>query len=318
MTTPAPTSLPFTKEKTFSSYTQDQGQKYASARRDYHPKLYQAVIDHHVSTGGQLDTLIDIGCGPGNVTRSLAPHFAHAIGLDPSEGMLTTARAQAVDTLTSASEPVRFELSTAEELGTTLARNPVQEGSVDLIAAGNAAHWFDLSGFWPAAARVLKPGGTVALWTSGSIKAHPTLPNAEAINRVMEEHRDNELRAYITAGNLIARNSYRDLPLPWTIPMPVPEFPQSAFFRKAWGPSEGPFFAIEGEVDMDTFEKMLATGSPETRWRQDHPDLVGTEKDVLRVMRRKIEQLLQEAGVEKGKERVRGSVDGAILFFKKV
>jgi trans-aconitate 3-methyltransferase len=62
---------------------------------------------------------------------------------------------------------------------------------------------------------------------------------------------------------------------------------------------------------------MLGTGSAETRWRQAHPDLVGTEEDVVRKMRREIERLLWEAGVEKGKERLRGSVAAAILLFKK-
>lgn len=27
------------------------------------------------------------------------------------------------------------------------------------------AHWFDMPKFWAAAAKVLKPGGTVAIWT---------------------------------------------------------------------------------------------------------------------------------------------------------
>ena len=29
------------------------------------------------------------------------------------------------------------------------------------------AHWFDMSKFWVEAAKVVKPGGTVALWTAG-------------------------------------------------------------------------------------------------------------------------------------------------------
>jgi trans-aconitate 3-methyltransferase len=27
------------------------------------------------------------------------------------------------------------------------------------------AHWFDMTKFWAEAAKVVKPGGTVALWT---------------------------------------------------------------------------------------------------------------------------------------------------------
>jgi ubiquinone/menaquinone biosynthesis C-methylase UbiE len=131
------TPVPFPTEKTFSSYNQEQGKAYAQIRRDYHPDLYQTIINHHTSTGGELDTLLDVGCGPGTAARGLAPHFAHVIGLDPSEGMITTARS--VGVVTSTSEPVRFEVSTAEELGGNLSP-PVQDSSVDLITASNAAH----------------------------------------------------------------------------------------------------------------------------------------------------------------------------------
>jgi len=316
MATSIPNAVHATKEKTFSSYNQAQGKKYAQARRDYHPKVYQTVLDHHTSTGGQLDTLLDVGCGPGNATCSLAPHFAHAVGLDPSEGMISTARAADSGVVTSTSEPVRFEISTAEELGTKLSSDPIQDSSIDLITAANAAHWFDISGFWPTAARILKPGGTVALWTSGPVRAHPTLPNATAIDRAMDEHEERHLKPFITPGNLLARDRYVNLPLPWTLPTPIPDFDESTYRRVEWDPAE-PFHAGEPEVDLDMFEKMLATGSAVTRWRQAHPDDVGTERDVLKMMRREIERLLHEAGVEEGKEMVKGTAHGAILLVKK-
>ena len=310
-----PTSNPLTKEKTFSAYNQEQGKNYSQIRRDYHPKVYQAILDHHTSTGGNFDTVLDVGCGPGNVSRSFAPKFAHVIGLDPSKGMIAAAHAESNAVLTSSSEAIRFEQSNAELLGKNLSP-PIEDGSVDLIAAGNAAHWWDMSGFWPAAARVLKPGGTVALWASGAIRAHPTLPNANAIDKAMDELRDKHLAPYLTPGNEIAQNSYIDLPLPWTIDISVPEFDETEFRRVDWDLAE-PFFTGPSETDLDTFEKMLSTGSAQTRWRQAHPEDVGTERDVLRITRREIERLLHEAGVPKGEEKVKGTVHGAILLVKK-
>ena len=313
MSQSAPPPAPFSREKTFSSYNQEQGKAYAQIRRGYHPSLYETIISHHTSTGGQLDTLVDVGCGPGTAAFALAPHFAHVIGLDPSEGMLTTARS--LGGVTSTSEPVRFEFSTAEDLGGNLLP-PVQDSSVDLITAANAAHWFDMSRFWPAAARVLKPGGSVAMWTSGELSTHPSMPNAAAIQDSMNQMQEQHLKPYYVLGNLLTRNRYVDLPLPWTLAQPVPEFDESTFLRKDWDVAET-FFVGELEVDLDTFEKMMGTGSPVTRWREAHPDAVGTERDVVRMLRREIERLLHEAGVEKGKETVKGAMQGVLLVVKK-
>lgn len=152
----------FFQEKTFSTYNAAQGKAYSEFRRDYDPKVYQTIMDHHTSTGGQLDTFLDVGCGPGYATRALAPHFARALGLDPAEGMITTARSLTPE---SSESTVQFAISTCEELGSNLTP-PVADGSVDLITAANAAHWFDMPRFWAAASRVLKPGGTLHIHVS--------------------------------------------------------------------------------------------------------------------------------------------------------
>jgi hypothetical protein len=64
-------------EKTFSSYTKDQGANYAKLRRGYHPNLYKTVIDYHTSSGGKLDTLLDVGCGKDDrVPQFFSPHIS--------------------------------------------------------------------------------------------------------------------------------------------------------------------------------------------------------------------------------------------------
>ena len=57
--------------------------------------------------------------------------------------------------------------------------------------------------------------------------------------------------------------------------------------------------------------------SPVQRWREAHPEAVGTERDVVRTMMNEIERLLHEAGVEKGKEVVKGNLTGVMLMAKK-
>ncbi|VUC31493.1 unnamed protein product [Clonostachys rosea] len=299
------------KEKTFTGYTKEQGKTYAQYRFDYHESVYKTVLDHHSSTGGKFDTLLDLGCGPGQAARALAPRFTNIIGLDPSEGMITTARS-----IPSPDKDIRFEISSAEELGSNL-DPPIADSSVDLITASTCAHWFNMDQFWPRAAKVLKPGGSVAIWVSGEAGPHPDVPNAKAIAAALKKNREENLLPFYEPGNLMAANLYAGLPLPWTIEKPVDEFDESTFLRKEWDGSE-PFYAIPElkEAGMDIFEKVMGTVSSVTRWREAHPDAVG-EKDVVRMLRREIERLLHEAGVEKGEEKLWSLATGVVMVIKK-
>ncbi|OJJ07639.1 hypothetical protein ASPVEDRAFT_117139, partial [Aspergillus versicolor CBS 583.65] len=272
-------------EKTFREYTTDQGKEYAQSRLDYHPKLYDTVINHHKSTGGGLNALLDVGCGPGNVAAALSKHFTHSTGLDPSEGMIQTARS-----ISGKNGAIRFEVSTAEELGSSLSP-PIADGSIDLITAATAAHWFDMPAFWRAAARVLKPGGSVAIWGSGNLRVDPGTPNAAAIQERIDQF-EEEIQPYFLRGNVLTRGLYKELGLPWSVEPAVEGFEEGEFWRKDYENTEE-FLAVGApKVDLVAFERMLGTMSPVTRWREDHPGAEGTEEDVVRKFRRDIERLL--------------------------
>lgn len=305
-------------ETTFRSFSHNQGVNYAQYRRDYHPSLYQTILDHHRSTGGQFNALLDVGCGPGTATRNLAPHFTHAFGVDASEGMIATARL-----LPSLSGNTHFEVSTVEELG----QNPILSsiipaGSVDLITSANAAHWFDMAVFWDQAAKLLKPGGSVALWASGSIMVHPELqPGAAgiqaALGRVFER-----LDGYLLPGNWLTRGLYRDLVMPWMVPGVAGEFEEGSLFRKEWTGmaevDESSMFAVDQPANLKSLELVLGTTSPVVRWREAHPDEAGTESDPVRMMRREMEDALREAGVESLETMLlKGGVEGVLLIVKK-
>ncbi|KAK9370771.1 S-adenosyl-L-methionine-dependent methyltransferase [Lipomyces kononenkoae] len=306
------------EEETFRAYTQTQGKTYATGRPGYSPELFKIIIDHHTSTGGQLDTVVDVGCGTGQATRDLAPYFANAIGLDPSEGMIGTARASAE----SATSPIRFEVSAAEALGTDL-EPPIADGSVDLLTAATAAHWFDMARFWTRAACVLKPGGTVAIWSRSGVSVDPIkTPNGAAIKAAVDEALDNELRPYMRPGNILTRELYVNLPLPWTLEVPVGEFDKESFFRKEWNKhgdgEDNKDLGTRRTLTLAEFEMLMGTGSPVTRWREAHPDKVGTERDIIRKMRRRIESLLHEVGVKPGEEVLSGQVAIVLLMVKKI
>lgn len=303
------------REVIFRNYTTEEGKHYANFRPTYHENLYKLVIDHHSSTGGQFDTIVDLGCGPGNTVRELAPKFQHAFGLDPSEGMIHTAKSLGGSTATG--EPIRFEISSAEEIGSQLAP-AIPDGSVDLIVASTAAHWFDLARFWPRAAAVLKPGGTVAFWGSNSNYAHPSMPRHEAVTAVLHRYDEQYLRPHYQPGNFAAADLYRNFAYPWDMDPPLPAFDRASFFRKEWDPRAWESdFIVQPPANLDTLEKVMATVSPVQRWREAHPDLAGTDRDMVKMLRRDIEKILREAGVEKGKEVLKVGIAGVLVMAKK-
>lgn len=301
-------------EKTFRAYSQQQGKEYAQLRLDYNESLYQAILDFQKAGSGQFDTILDIGCGPGTAVRRLAPDFKNAIGLDPSEGMIRTARS-----LSAPDEGIRFEISSAETLGSEL-EIPIPEESVDVITAATCAHWFDMPRFWERAAKVLKPGGTVALWTGGDLRVDKSMAEHVDLQAVIDEL-DEQLEDYLLPGNWLTRDLYRHIPLPWTCETPVPEFDESSFKRLEWntGPDSPSdcFFVKRQPLPPVLIELILGTASPVTRWREAHPEAVGTEQDFLRIMRRKFEKILHDSGVEKSAELVHGDMEGALLLVRK-
>ncbi|PKS05188.1 hypothetical protein jhhlp_008556 [Lomentospora prolificans] len=310
------------RDKTFRAFSEEQGVSYAEHRRDYHPKFYQLVLDHHTSQGGQLETILDVGCGPGFAVRALGPRFTNAIGIDPSEGMLRTARSLGGES--GNGDPIRFEIGTAESLGSDLSP-PIRDGSVDLIVAATASHWFNMSEFWARAAQVLKPNGTVALWTSGRITISPSVPNAQAVQAALDGL-DQRLDDYMVPGNRLARDLYRSMPLPWTLSEPIPEFDEASFVRKEWGtdsPGSAPgdeyyYYSLpQPKISLDMIEKIFGTSSPVIRWREAHAEAVGTENDIVRQTRREIERAVHAGGMEKGKELLEGSVSAVLLMVKK-
>ncbi|QDS69501.1 hypothetical protein FKW77_006916 [Venturia effusa] len=299
------------QEQTFTAYTPSQGKAYAEGRRDYHPNLYRTIMEKHTTTGSQLTTLLDVGCGPGLATRALASHFEKAIGLDPSAGMIAAAR--------SLPNPnsIRYEISSAEELGRDL-DPPIQSGSVDLITAATCAHWFDMPRFWPRAAQILKPGGSVAIWTPGLMRIHPSVPNHVAIQKAVDDHEKEYMEPYFAPGNFMVKNLYRDLILPWDLEVPEEVFDEKTLFRKEWDWTEDD--GVDSEkppITMGMVEKLLETASPVTRWKEAHPELVGTEKDAVKVIIAEIKRLLHEVGVEEGKEFIKGVLGGVLLVVKK-
>jgi trans-aconitate 3-methyltransferase len=124
MTSPNPT------DPTFRSYSAAQAQAYAVERGSYPNELYDIILKYHTSTGGKLDQLLDVGCGPGNATRYLSVAFQHAIGIDPGTEMIAAARKRGGKTCSG--DGIKFEIGPAEECSKI---NGVGAGTVDMLTA---------------------------------------------------------------------------------------------------------------------------------------------------------------------------------------
>jgi SAM-dependent methyltransferase len=124
---------------------------YAAFRPSYPPQVFKTVLSYH---RGPSSLLLDLGCGHGLISRELAPSFTKVIGTDPSPSMVAQAKSSTPSSLSN----VSFREASAEDL------HFIEDGSLDMVVAGQAAHWFDYAKVWPEVARKIRKGGTLAFW----------------------------------------------------------------------------------------------------------------------------------------------------------
>jgi SAM-dependent methyltransferase len=98
------------------------------------------------------DTILEIGCGAGRLTKHLASDYGRVIGVDVSPGMLETARKHIED------PRIDFRLGNGLAL-------PVQAGSVDVVFSTHVFQHFDSLAIardnFTQIARALRPGGVM-------------------------------------------------------------------------------------------------------------------------------------------------------------
>jgi trans-aconitate 3-methyltransferase len=138
-----PYTLIVRRKSTFSASS------YATFRPTYPSVLFRIILDYH---NGPKTQCLDLGTGHGLIARELSPSFTHVIGTDPSSGMVAQAKA-------STTEPnIAYRQASAEDL------DFIADGSLDMVVAGQAAHWFNYNKVWPELKRTLRRGGTLAFW----------------------------------------------------------------------------------------------------------------------------------------------------------
>jgi SAM-dependent methyltransferase len=119
---------------------------YERGRATYPDAAVDAILA--VTSAAPGRTLLELGAGTGKLTRLLTGSGARVIALEPVAGMR--------DVLAAAAPQ-------AEPLDAIAEAIPLDDASVDAVIAAQAFHWFDPGAATAEVARVLRPGGAVAL-----------------------------------------------------------------------------------------------------------------------------------------------------------
>jgi SAM-dependent methyltransferase len=139
---------------------------YAAHRPSYPADAVRWLV------GERPARILELGAGTGKLTATLCELGHDVVATDPQPEMLAELRRGV-----PMARPV---LAKAENI-------PFPSSSVDVVIAGQAFHWFDQDRALPEIARVLRPGGTVALvWNTGDAR----VPWVRKVNELIGHQAD--------------------------------------------------------------------------------------------------------------------------------
>jgi SAM-dependent methyltransferase len=167
------------------------GQSVAYSR--YRPSYPDELIAYVAAQTPRRRWALDCATGNGQAAVALAGHFGAVLAVDGSRSQLARAQPH---------PRVRYAAALAERL-------PARDGSLDLVAAAQAAHWFEFDRFHAECRRVLAPGGVVALWTYGLFRA------GEAVDAVIDDFYGSVIGGDWPPERRYVEQAYRTLPFPW-------------------------------------------------------------------------------------------------------
>nr|CAD7259719.1 unnamed protein product [Timema shepardi] len=183
-----------------------------------------------------LGVAVDVGCGAGQSTLVLAPHFTSILGVDPSDAAIQEARgsnpphnvqfrshsstrARNRETITVRFKPhwermhlglgLSVVITTGFEFWVGSAESlDVKPGSVHLVTASQACHWFNLPRFYQETERVLAPGGVLAMY--GYLLPRPLFGDIQ-LGHIVDKYYNTILGDYVLDGSKkVYLNNYRD------------------------------------------------------------------------------------------------------------
>ena len=174
---------------TFHDHYSAVAGRYAS----YRPRYPAALALYLADLEPGRERAWDCGTGNGQAAVALAEAFAQVVATDPSAGQLSHAQAH---------PRVSYRIGRESESG-------LSPRSADLVTAAQAAHWFDHAAFHREVARVLRPGGILAVWCYELMSIDP------AIDTVVDRFYRVRVGRYWPPERKSIEHQYRDLPFPY-------------------------------------------------------------------------------------------------------
>lgn len=185
----------------FEDHYSGHADAYARHRPRYPDELFAWLAS--ISPGRALAW--DAGTGSGQVAVALTDHFDHVIATDASREQLASA----------------IEHQRVEYRHESAGRASLEEGSVDLITAGAAAHWFDLDEFYREVRRAGRTGAVIALFSYGPRDF------ADIIGPAVHRFQEEILGPYWPERIQLVHERYATLPFPFD-EIPAPPFEMTA------------------------------------------------------------------------------------------
>jgi ubiquinone/menaquinone biosynthesis C-methylase UbiE len=145
----------------------------------YDTTVGKARLPHFLTLGRMMqfrgtEHVLDLGCGPGNLTREVEPYVASVAGLDASPAMVEEAR--------------RRRPTLAWHVGDAT-RTGLPEGSLDGVVSSQLLPWLPSpDAFFGEVRRLLRPGGLFGLITSASSTYREFFQALDRLLRTYEEY----------------------------------------------------------------------------------------------------------------------------------
>jgi SAM-dependent methyltransferase len=146
----------------------DRVENYVRYRPGYPEQMLEFLRES--AEWSPSSVIADLGSGTGISARYFLERGNTVFAVEPNDPMRRAAEAQL-----SSFQRFRSVAATAE--ATTL-----DPGSIDLVVAAQAFHWFDVDGFRREVRRILRPGGHAAIiWNVRRVDGTPFLRDYEAM-----------------------------------------------------------------------------------------------------------------------------------------